>query len=460
MRYREQYRRCGKANCRRCAEGPGHGPYWYEIWREDGRLHTRYVGKVLPAGVDPPSAAEPAEPLPDAAPAAPLVSLPPEKPPAADPPSGPRPAPIEPAPDCGLRILLLGQFRLDVNGRAVADWRRQSAATLLKLLLIADQQRMRREAAMAILNPRADMDAGRAALATVVHALRHTLEPSLGAGAPSRYLVQEGDLLSLRLEPDDFVDLHRFEQALGEADRLEDPLEPLETAASLYLGDLLPDEVGEWCVGPREALRLRRHGLLLRLQEALTRHGRHDGALATLQALLVADPTQEEAARRLMSLLARQGRRAEALRIYEQVKLALRREVKALPSTELEALARALRAGEAPARQSRSKAAADARSVHVAEPRRGPSRLVGRAEELTQVRGAMHAARGGRGGMALLVGESGIGKTRLAEESADAALMFGFTVLWGRCGEGERDFPMPRSPRPCAPIACPVRQRR
>ncbi|MGH2343585.1 MAG: DUF6788 family protein [Chloroflexota bacterium] len=45
--YRQQYRRCGKAGCARCAgSGPGHGPYWYAQWRTEGRNHTRYLGKA------------------------------------------------------------------------------------------------------------------------------------------------------------------------------------------------------------------------------------------------------------------------------------------------------------------------------------------------------------------------------------------------------------------------------
>jgi len=47
--YQLQHRRCGKAYCRTCREGPGHGPYWYSFSRgSDGRLRSRYVGKVLP----------------------------------------------------------------------------------------------------------------------------------------------------------------------------------------------------------------------------------------------------------------------------------------------------------------------------------------------------------------------------------------------------------------------------
>ena len=39
---------CGKDRCRKCAEGPGHGPYWYRYYRRDGRVVSKYVGKRLP----------------------------------------------------------------------------------------------------------------------------------------------------------------------------------------------------------------------------------------------------------------------------------------------------------------------------------------------------------------------------------------------------------------------------
>jgi hypothetical protein len=58
--YRQQYIRCGKERCKRCApDGQGHGPYWYAIWREanTGRVKTAYMGKALPAGAREPRAA-------------------------------------------------------------------------------------------------------------------------------------------------------------------------------------------------------------------------------------------------------------------------------------------------------------------------------------------------------------------------------------------------------------------
>jgi hypothetical protein len=44
--YRLELVRCGK--CKRCADGPAHGPYWYLYYRRGGRLASRYIGKQLP----------------------------------------------------------------------------------------------------------------------------------------------------------------------------------------------------------------------------------------------------------------------------------------------------------------------------------------------------------------------------------------------------------------------------
>lgn len=38
--------RCGKENCK-CAEGSGHGPYWYAYWSEQGKTKSQYIGKKL-----------------------------------------------------------------------------------------------------------------------------------------------------------------------------------------------------------------------------------------------------------------------------------------------------------------------------------------------------------------------------------------------------------------------------
>jgi tetratricopeptide (TPR) repeat protein len=62
-------------------------------------------------------------------------------------------------------------------------------------------------------------------------------------------------------------------------------------------------------------------------------------------------------------------------------------------------------------------------------------RFVGRTRELAALRAALGDAQGGRGSLWMLCGEPGIGKSRLAEEIAFAAMDAGLAVLWGRCWE-------------------------
>ncbi len=52
------------------------------------------------------------------------------------------------------------------------------------------------------------------------------------------------------------------------------------------------------------------------------------------------------------------------------------------------------------------------------------------------IRDVIGRTRSGEGGIILVGGEPGIGKTRLAQESARAATQFMLKVLWGRCWEG------------------------
>ena len=62
--------------------------------------------------------------------------------------------------------------------------------------------------------------------------------------------------------------------------------------------------------------------------------------------------------------------------------------------------------------------------------------FVGRAGELAALTADLDAAVGGQGGVVLVAGEPGIGKTRLSEELAARAAARGAVVLWGRCWEG------------------------
>src|SRR5262245_2430978 len=67
--------------------------------------------------------------------------------------------------------------------------------------------------------------------------------------------------------------------------------------------------------------------------------------------------------------------------------------------------------------------------------------FTGRVAELARLERRFEEARGGRGGVAMVVGEPGIGKTRTLEEFAETARAGEAVVLWGRCYEGEAARP-------------------
>jgi MoxR-like ATPase len=62
----------------------------------------------------------------------------------------------------------------------------------------------------------------------------------------------------------------------------------------------------------------------------------------------------------------------------------------------------------------------------------GEGPLVGRARELQQLLDAFDEARAGRGGVHLILGDPGVGKTRLASALAEHAADEGASVIWTR----------------------------
>jgi len=62
--------------------------------------------------------------------------------------------------------------------------------------------------------------------------------------------------------------------------------------------------------------------------------------------------------------------------------------------------------------------------------------FVGRQTEMDQLKSALEDVLGGKGRLITLMGEPGIGKTRISEELATYAGLRGAQILWGRCYEG------------------------
>jgi len=341
-------------------------------------------------------------------------------------------------------LALFGGFKLrTASGDAIHLPTRKTQALLAYLAMrLGDEQP--RDALTALLwGDRGDAQAR--------DSLRHALTEirrTLGAVA---LLAREG---AVGLDPRGIdVDVCALQRLAATED-----LESLERAAALYRGDLLAGfTVSEpafeaWLLGERERLRELVLDVLARLLAAHARHGRVDRAIQTAVRLLALDPLQEAVHRTLMRLYVRQGRRGAALRQYQLCVAALQRELGSEPEPETTSLYRAIvrgRSAEAGPPKAEAGTLADeergAESAAARAPVAGAiaiaapelpvhdTAMVGRSAEMDRLRRLHEQARSGLGGVVVVSGEAGAGKSRLVAELAAHALARGDHVLLGRC---------------------------
>jgi tetratricopeptide (TPR) repeat protein len=136
-----------------------------------------------------------------------------------------------------------------------------------------------------------------------------------------------------------------------------------------------------------------------------------------------------------MRLHTRQGRLGAALRQYQLCVGALERELGVGPEAETRQLYRELLQTSGLERRPPSDAPALGEAPASGTP------LIGRQREVAQLRSALEEAWRGRGAVALVRGEAGVGKSRLVEALVQAALEAGGHVLGGRAYESEQILP-------------------
>jgi DNA-binding SARP family transcriptional activator len=186
---------------------------------------------------------------------------------------------------------------------------------------------------------------------------------------------------------------------------------PPGRATGALLGQLdfedLPD-FALWLEGQRrQRLGLSSAGLAQQLAAAEAA-GDLDAAVRLAEQMVLTDSDSEAHHRTLMRLHYLRGDIGKAQRIYDQLARRLRSRYGARPSAETEALARALRTALAPPKTALPAA------VPVPITVLRPPRMIGRQRELAALRAAQAGQR-----VALLLGEPGLGKSRLLAELTD-----------------------------------------
>ena len=172
------------------------------------------------------------------------------------------------------------------------------------------------------------------------------------------------------------------------------------------LGDVDLPELADWLSGVRERWRLRRQQRLAERAAALESEGRLAEAIVAAQGMLQSDPLLETAHRALMRLHALRGDRAAALSAFDRCERALKEGLGAPPDAHTLALLASIEH----ARPLAGLPAKPARRAVPASVTR-PPRLIGRDTEWARLQAAWE-----RGDAIVVVGEAGMGKTRLIQD--------------------------------------------
>ena len=149
----------------------------------------------------------------------------------------------------------------------------------------------------------------------------------------------------------------------------------------------------------------------------------HDAELVPeLEAAVATSPLQERLWGHLMLALHRSGRHADALRAYDRAREVLDREVGGAPGEGLRALLAKVQAHDPELHTTSARTTREAAVSH---------RIVGRDSELGSLREVGV-------GLTMITGESGIGKTVLAQAAFTSAQATGGPVAWAAHPEGVR----------------------
>ncbi|HYU16436.1 MAG TPA: BTAD domain-containing putative transcriptional regulator, partial [Candidatus Acidoferrum sp.] len=336
-----------------------------------------------------------------------------------------------------VRLSLLGGVQIQVPSGQTVTLPARKAQALLAYLALHPGQAHPRDKLAALLWGNVPAERARHSLRQVLVGLRQALPRSGPA-----ILLEEADAVAISSGAID-VDVASFERLAADF-----TADGLTRAIALYRGDLLeglavqepPFE--EWLLTERERLRELAVEALAKLLAHHLKAGSRDEAIQTGVRLLGLDPAHEAVHRTLMRLYARQGRRGAALAQYQACVSVLERELGIEPEAETKRLYHEVlqsRAAHVPAR-GEGDPPPEALMPAMPEAASGPP-LVGRDTFLDQLRETWDSACLGRGRICVVLGEAGIGKSRLIAGLTGEAVSRGGRLLIGAAHETGQILP-------------------
>ncbi len=345
-----------------------------------------------------------------------------------------------------LRLNVLGPPEVSHDGRRLTFGLRKAQALLLYLAVEGGLHP--RSKLAALLWPDSEPHAARKALRNALTLLRRLLADRDPSAPAHGHLLRQQELLGLDPQAQQALDLEVVQQAYHQAQQLSTLpsqeqraalVSQVQHALALVRGPFLEgfwlrEETGfdAWVQQQQQQWQVRLQLLFERLSSFQESGGELESACLTLTRWLALDALSEEAYRRLMRVHLALGDASAAWQVYATCRAHLAEELGVKPSADTLALAEHIRATAA---RRGSPAARPSTTAENQPPSALVAPLVGRQASFTQLVGRYQQARGGQPQAVLVVGEAGIGKTRLAREFVAWAQAQGAEVLSGQAFE-------------------------
>lgn len=334
----------------------------------------------------------------------------------------------------GLVICLFGCPEFRRGSEALPSLATRKAQSLLAYLILHRQRPQSRDRLAALFWGDRDDTHARRSLATALWHIRRLLgEDCLLVDADS---VQFSPACPLWLDVAEF-EANVAAHARGHEGSTTSSHAHLARAVELYRGELLEGFYDDWCIEERYRLEALYMDALSRLVAWCEAQGDAEAVLEYARRYLACDSLAENIHFAAMRALVALGDSVGARRQWQSCCETRQQELRLPPSPEMleeaESILGALFIVPLPAEPLRTRAM---RWGGLEQPP-----FVGRARELGALLARWEQAAQGRGGLILIGGEAGIGKTRLAEEFAAVVRGRGGWVGRGRCYEVEHILP-------------------
>src|SRR5579863_4379186 len=315
-----------------------------------------------------------------------------------------------------LDIRLLGQFSVNIDGRPLAKLAPARLQSLFSYLVLhRDAPQSRLDLAW-LFWPDTDESNARNNLRQLIHQLRD----ALGEAEQFVQITPSTLLWDPRLPAS--IDAALLDQVVSEAQQAKRSGDAalqrslLDSAFELCGGPLVPSCYDDWIASERDRLAARCKSAMQQYVEIVEATREYNLAIPRIEHWLKHDATDEEAYNNLMRLHALCNNRSAALQAFNACCEALKRELDLEPSESTVRLRDNIKAADPQVVGARQA---------LTEGTMPP--LIGRVDEWRALQKAWNAAAAG-GHFALIKGEAGIGKSRLAAELLAWAALQGFAT--------------------------------